>query len=297
VRGWLLRVGLELADRLVRILPRRSVYWLAGLVGRLWHRFSPGRRALVAANLARVCAALGRPTNGPVFASLVRRAFVEHASYYLELLRAPHYDDAHIDEAVGVDDWARYEPILRAGVVVATPHLGNFEPFGHFLAAHGLRATAPVEEIRPKEIFDFILARRGAGTGVHAIPLSKATRPLVTALHRGEIAAVVADRDLGGDSATVTIFGHPARLPTGPAQLALRTGRPLIVAACYRVGPERFRARGWQLDAPLVGDRDTDAAALTEAMGRRFEEAIGQAPEQWWAAFQPYWPDLMGAPA
>ena len=69
----------------------------------------------------------------------------------------------------------------------------------------------------------------------------------------------------------------------------LLTGRPLMAAACWRVGPERFHARGWLVEAELSGDRKADVAALTEAMGRRFEEAIGTNPEQWFACFQPIW--------
>jgi len=73
------------------------------------------------------------------------------------------------------------------------------------------------------------------------------------------------------------------------------TGRPLMAAACWRVGPERFNARGWLIEAELTGDRRRDAAALTEAMGRRFEEAIGANPEQWFGSFQPIWPGDVAA--
>jgi lauroyl/myristoyl acyltransferase len=62
------------------------------------------------------------------------------------------------------------------------------------------------------------------------------------------------------------------------------------------VAPERFRARGWLVEAPLSGDRKADAAALTQAVARRFEEAIAVAPEQWFGAFQPIWADEGSAP-
>ena len=32
-------------------------------------------------------------------------------------------------------------------------------------------------------------------------------------------------------------------------------------------------------------------AALTVALATAFEAAIAEAPEQWWAAFQPFWTD------
>ena len=80
----LLGLALRLAAWIVSSLPARAAYGLADMAGTIWYR-SPARRALVAANLARVCAATGRATSGPAFERLVRRAFREHARYYLEL--------------------------------------------------------------------------------------------------------------------------------------------------------------------------------------------------------------------
>ena len=294
MRGLLLRAGLLLADGMVRVLPSRPAYALADLCGRAWYRLAPRRRALVSQSLARVCAATGRPTDPRSTRAMVRRAFVNHARYYLELLRAPHYPADRLDRYVTADDWEHLEPILRQGVVIASLHQGNFEPFGHLLAAHGLHAVAPVEEIRPRELFEFLLARRGGGitTGeIEIIPLSRSRRRLVDALRNGDIAALIADRDLDGDGIPVTMFGHATTLPTGPAVLALLTDRPLLVAACLRAGPDRFRGRAAPIEVERSGDRRADTEALTLAMGRWFEEAIGAAPEQWWGAFQPYWTD------
>ena len=289
--GLLLGVGLRAADLVARLLPRGVAYALADLIGSAWHRFAPRRRALVAANLARVSAATGRPTSGPAFRRLVRQAFIEHARYYLELLRIPHGSIDEVGAMVSVDDWERWEPVLRGGAVIATLHFGNPEPYGSFVAAHGLHAVVPVEEIRPKALFDFLLARRASGRGVTVVPLSKAQRPLMEELRKGGIAGVVADRNLSGTGHPTRLFGAPTSLPTGPASLALISGRPLLVAASWRIGPERFNARAWQIEAEPSGDRRADVAALTEAMARRMEEAISVSPEQWFAAFQPIWSD------
>jgi KDO2-lipid IV(A) lauroyltransferase len=243
----------------------------------------------VTANLARVGAATGRPASGPALRRLVRGAFEAHARYYLELLRIPHASDAAIGEMVSVDEWEHWRPILVSGAVVATLHLGNPEPYGSFVAAHGLHAVAPVEEIEPRALFDFLFARRATGRGVRVVPLSQARRSLMQELRAGGIAVLVADRNLAGKGHRTTFFGAEATLPTGPATLALISGRPLIVAACRRLGPERFTVRAWQIEAPLTGDRNRDVATLTEAMARRMEEAIALAPEQWFAAFQPIW--------
>lgn len=288
--GLPLRAGLRLADLLLGRLPAPLAYGIADLGGEAWYWLAPARRELVGENLRRVLTATGGRTDPGNLRRLVRRAFVEHARYYLELLRAPHYPPSRIDEHVSVDDWERLEPVLRGGAVIAVPHLGNFEPYGTFVMARGLKAMAPVEEIEPKELYEFLLSRRGGGRA-NLVPLSKARRPMIEALRRGEIVGLIADRDLAGDGIPVTFFGHPTTMPSGPAAMAILTGRPLFVASCLRVGPDRFRASGEVFVIERSGDRRADVADLTGKMAARFEEAIGAAPEQWWGSFQPIWLD------
>jgi len=288
--GALLSIGLRLADLLLGRAPAPIAYWVADLAGRTWYRLAPERRELVTENLRRVSAATGRPTDGPALRRLVERAFVEHARYYLEVLRAPHYPPERIDQIVSVDDWEHRGAVLRAGTVVALPHLGNFEPYGILMAKHGIRALAPVEEIRPRALYEFLRARRGTGQ-IETVPLRRARRPMIEALRRHEVVALVADRDLTEDGVPVSFFGHETTMPSGPAALALLTGSGLIAGASWRTGQDRFRARGWDIDFQPTGDRRADVAVLTQTLARCFEEAIDVAPEQWWGAFQPIWID------
>lgn len=292
MRGALLRLGLRAADLVAISLPRPLAYALADLVGRAWYRFARERRTLVAGQLARVLAATGQPTDGRAVRRLTRDAFGAHARYYLEVLRIPHYPVERIGRMVVADDWEHWGPILREGAVVVTIHFGNFEPYGTFLAANGIHAVVPMEVLEPRELHEFMTARRGTGRGITLIPLEKARRPMIAALRAGTMVALAGDRDLGGNGLPATLFGHPTTLPSGPAALSLLTGRPLVAAACWRVGPEQFRGHAWPVEAPITGDRQRDVAALTDAMARRFEEAIAPMPEQWWATFQPLWLDF-----
>jgi phosphatidylinositol dimannoside acyltransferase len=290
MRGTALRMGLQVADAMARSLPRGTAYALADLGGRTWYRLAGGRRALVAENMARLATATGRPTSDRAIRRMVQRAFINHARYWLEMLRSPYYRAEQIPEIIHVDDWERWEPVLRGGAVIALPHLGNFEPYGHFIVEHGLRAVAPVEETDPPELYDFLRARRASGK-VEVVPLSRSSRPMLSALRRGDLVALIADRDLTADGVPVTMFGRPTTLPAGPATLALRTERPLMMARVLRTAPERFSVRAELVEAPRTGQADQDVAALTTALAASFEAAIGEAPEQWWASFQPFWTD------
>jgi KDO2-lipid IV(A) lauroyltransferase len=289
----LLRVALEIADRIVNALPARVVYAGADLAGDAWRRFAPDRRRFVAANLARVCAATGRPTRGPAFTALVRDAFRNHARYYAELLRTPHYDTAELDRIVAVPAWDTYEAVLRAGpTIIVSLHLGNFEPFAAYLAARGLPPMAPVEEIEPPALFEFITSRRGGGAA-EFVPLRNARSALSRRLREGGLVGVLGDRLIGGGTGVpITLFGHVATIPNGPATLALTSGASVLVGSCLRTGPDRFEASGDVVEVPDSGDRRADIELLTRRLAERFEQDIGRAPEQWWGAFQPFWTDL-----
>jgi Kdo2-lipid IVA lauroyltransferase/acyltransferase len=288
----MLRLGLEIIDRIVRVLPRAVAYFLADRAGDAWRRGAPGRRRLVAANLRRVCVATGRPTDGAAFETLLRDAFRNHARYYLELLRGPHYSLERIERHVSVPQWSTFEAALdgRPAIFVGS-HLGNFEPFATFLGMHGLRPLAPIEEIRPPALYRFLADRRG-GRRVDLVPVRRARRALAKRLSEGGLVGIVGDRDLDRDGLPVMLFGHATTVPTGAASLAVLYRATVIVGRCLRTGPDRFQVDGELLEIPDSGNRRADVETLTRSIAARFERDIGAAPEQWWGAFQPYWPDL-----
>lgn len=288
----MLRLALEIADRILRFLPSFAAYALADLVGNAWRRSSPARRRMVGANLRRVCEATGRPTGGPEFDALVRSAFRNHARYYLELLRAPRYPVDRIAKIVDVPQWEAYRRAFDRGpIVFVGSHLGNFEPFGTFLSANGIRPLAPIEEIKPAALYRFLAERRGGG-GVDLVPVHRARGALTSRLRAGGLIGIIGDRDLTGDGRVATLFGHRTTVPTGPATLAVLYGATVIAGRCIRIGPDRFQADGDIIEPTGGADRRAEIATLTDRLVERFEHDIGEYPDQWWGAFQQFWPDL-----
>lgn len=296
--GLILRAGLELADTVVGALPTGAAYALADLLGAAWYRLAPARRRLVAANLARVYAATGRPVRGAELRQVVRAAFVAHARYYAEIARVPRLDPRHLDEVLVVNDTAGVLDLLgQGGVIGVSAHFGNPEPAAMWLATTGRRWVAPVERLEPPELFDYLRSRRGARSmGGEMVTPPAAGRRALHGLRHGELVGIAADRDLGGSAAEVELFGHPARVPDGPATLAVLTGAPIVVGTFMRTGPERFVAQIDRVAWTPSGDRRADIAALTQRITDVLAEHIARAPEQWWGAFQPIWPDLTPGP-
>lgn len=291
--GLALWAGLTVADAVASALPARVAYGLADVLGEAWYRFAPTRRRLVSANLARVCAASGRALDEAALQRLVRAAFVAHARYYLEVIRVSRYRPETIDEIIAADDKSGVEAALRAGGVVAvSAHFGNFDPAAVWMESRGLRWVAPVERIEPPELFEYLRSRRGGGNAGGELVSVRDRRRLLEGLRRGELVGVIGDRDLDGTGQEVTFFGHPARLPVGPATLVVLTGARLLAGTLRRTGRDRFAARVDWLEWRPSGNRRADVTAITQRIADTLAAHISAAPEQWWGAFQPVWPDL-----
>ena len=73
--------------------------------------------------------------------------------------------------------------------------------------------------------------------GVRLVGIREARRELGEALERGEIAGLIADRDITGGGVELPFFGGPAPIPAGPGLLAVQSGVPAFVAGVWRTGP------------------------------------------------------------
>jgi hypothetical protein len=101
-------------------------------------------------------------------------------------------------------------------------------------------------------------------------------------LRQGGVVAILCDRDIQKTGQMLPLCGCPARLPTGAAALAVRTGAQIVPAFTLRRGPGRNEV--W-IEPPLAlertGDEEHDVRAATEKILARLEEYLRQDPGQW----------------
>jgi phosphatidylinositol dimannoside acyltransferase len=307
LRAFLLAAASWLACR----LPETASYGLADLAGSLWYRAAPARAERARRNLQRVSAYLAERGRGSeqvraaaadpaALEQLVRAAFREGARYYLEVARLPSVTPEKLAERLLVETpdvveaaFARPGPMVFVGM-----HFGAIELPGLYLSERsGLAATVPMETLGDPELQRWFVRTRGR-VGLRIVGLREARRELTAALRRGEPVGLVGDRDLTGGGIEVPFFGAPAPLPIGPALLAMETGAPLYVVAVRRAGVARYRGGLRAVTIPAVGSRRERLTAALGAMALAFEEAIADAPEQWWSVFFEIWPaSRAGQPA
>jgi phosphatidylinositol dimannoside acyltransferase len=277
-RRWLV------AWQLVRKLPGPLAYALGRVGGLVYLRLDRDRREALTANLAQV---LGPATGGRALRRAVRRGFASYGRYWVEAFRLEDLTAAQLRERLRIEGREHIDAALAAGrgAIFASPHIGNWDAGGAWLAAVGYPATAVVERLRPAELYERF-ARYRRALGLELLPLddgSETLRGVVRALRGNRLACLVCDRDLTGGGLEVELFGGRAAMPGGPASIALKTGAPLLPCSVYHDRrPGHWRA---VVHPPLVpersGDTRRDTAALTQRLAAEFEGLIAAAPEQW----------------
>ena len=307
LRGRLVARGLFGLSGLLTWLPERPLTRVAWALGGLLYTTQPARRRLVRANLERVCAYLvdanmasprtaAAARDGRALDGLTRDAFGHYVLSYLEGATVRRYAAAAQLERVLPDDAAVAEKAFAPGrtgpTIVVGLHFGAVEIPALWATARGVPITAPMETVADPAIQSYFERSRG-GTGLRIVPLEGAAARVRAALANNETVALVADRTLSGSGARVTLFGAPARLPAGPAVLALETGAPTWVVATRRAGA-RYRTRIVRLEVAATGTSRERLRGFVQQQVAAFERVIADAPEQWWTLFFPIWDDIPG---
>ena len=276
-------------EKLAMALPEslgRPIFEGAGAAA--YHVAGKARR-VVASNLSRV---LGREPGSPIVQAATREAFKSYGRYWYDTFHARVIPD---EEFLQRQIFVGREHLERAfeegnGLVLALPHLGNWDTAGHWVPLQGWRMTAVAELLKPERLYRLFLEhRRALGMGVLGLSDDrKVAEECIRLLSENELIALVADRDLKGNGVVVEMFGEERRIPAGPALLALATGCPLMAAACYDT------PTGWitYISDPIEIERTdslrNDVTSMTRLLAAEFERAISAAPTQW-HMFQPAW--------
>ncbi len=272
--------GFSLVCRMPEAWAKRGSLFLADIA---WRR-QGGRVQVLEGNLARV---LGPGADGKSIRAASREVMRRYARYWLEIFRLPVLPVDRLVE--GMEDAAGVELVLGTvasgrGVVIALPHMGNWDQAGAWIIARGAGSfTTVMERLNPESVYQRFVAFR-EGLGMEVLPASGGTRPfgvLAQRLRAGKIVILPADRDVTGNGIEVEFFGETAKMMAGPAALAVLTGAALLPASLW------FTDDGWgvhiggEIPLPSEGTRSQKIAAMTQEVARFFESEIRQHPCDW----------------
>lgn len=275
LRTWALIIG---------CFPIETNLRTARLLGRVWWWIMKRHRDRAMDNLRP---ALGGRYSEAELRAIARRSFQHFAQVYLvEVLMTPRL--------INRWSWPRYVelhglgPALREllrgrGVLMLTPHFGNYELLGHTIAELGLPMTAIMRPLDNALITDYLVRTRRAG-GVELLFKKGAMQQAGKVVGRGEPLSFIADQDAGRKGVFAEFFGRAASWYKSIGLLAMHHRVPVVVGCAARIGsgfhyrisvqriiqPEEWAER----DAPLQWITDTFAAAMETAIRRHPEQYL-----------------------
>ena len=264
--------------RLVRWLPERTAYKLA-------YRVSDFLVKRNGKSVQRLRSNLSRTQPGMTSLNLdllVIEAMRSYMRYWCDTFRLPDWNKERIIKTTSVTNEHLLTDAIAAGtgVIVAVPHAGNWDHAGAYFCAKGIRLVTVAERLKPEKLFLKFLAYRQA-MGMEVLPLDgRVLSTLEERLNEGALVALVSDRDLSRSGIEVDFFGGTARMPAGPALLALRTKAPLITAfVSYTESGVHIEFRNVIL--PSSGDESSKVKEIVQMTAQYFEDGISQSPEDW----------------
>ncbi|MFE5535421.1 phosphatidylinositol mannoside acyltransferase [Streptomyces sp. NPDC056492] len=233
-------------------------------------------------NLARVV-----PDAGPErLRELSKAGMRSYMRYWMESFRLPTMETSRFGQDVQMKDEHLLREALASGrgVVVALPHLANWDLAGAWAVGHlGVPFTTVAERLKPETLFDrFVAYRESLGMEVLPHTGGAAFGTLARRLRSGGLVCLVADRDLSASGVEVDFFGSTARMPAGPALLAQQTGAVLLPATLYYGDtPKMYGRIHPEVTVPQAGTRTEKTTAMTQAVADAFASGISEHPEDW----------------
>ena len=267
-----------IAWKLLRALPEKSAYalfrrgsaWLVKRNGKSVQRLRK--------NLTRVSPGLPEPQ----MQLLLEEGMASYMRYWCDTFRFPNWDKDRINSTVTV---TREDLLIDGiksgrGVIVALPHAGNWDHAGAYFCLKGIHLVTVAERLKPERLFNEFLRYRQA-MGMEVLPLdSRSIVTLAQRLREGHLIALVADRDLSKSGIDVQFFGKPARMPAGPAVLALKTGA-IFLTAFVNYTNQGIHITFDEISIPEDGTQEEKVSILVQKSANNFEEGIRKFPQDW----------------
>ena len=281
-------LGYRVFSGLFGLLPEPVMRRIGFGLGWVVSFLAPSRFAMVVRHQRRV------QGSGIDARRAARRAFGFYGRYWAETFWVRPRRRREILARTHIDGIEHLHEALQSGrgVILALPHVGNWEAAGLRGTAEGARVLAVAEELGNERIVQWFIKQRNMMEIdiVIARKDSRVTRRLLSRLKEGGVIALLCDRDIKGGGVEVEFFGEVTTLPPGPAALAERTGAVLLPVGTYFGPGSRY---DFEVRPPLEigggGDADQRIKATTQALANVLEEIIRKAPEQWHLV-GPNWP-------
>ena len=271
----------------VRFVPRSVCIRCSRIVANIYWALAPKRREVLIQNLL--------PALNNDRGAATKKAKELIHGFAIKIVDLWRYEaglpiENTFGNATGWDHFDKAQAQKR-GVLLLTPHLGNWEFGGPWLTQKGITLQV-ITMAEPGK--NFTQLRQASRTRWNIETLVIGTDPfafidIIRRLEAGGTIALLIDRPLAATSVTVNLFGKPFASSNAAAELARASGCVLL--------PVYLPRRNDTYEAHVLPEISYDRAALRDSGTRQqltqqimttFEPVIQQHIEQWYQFF-PLW--------
>ena len=169
------------------------------------------------------------------------------------------------------------------GVVLAVPHMGNWELAGVAMQLFGARLMIIVRRQKNMLTYEWLNRVRESAGLESFLREARSFAGIVKGLQNGKVLAILPDLWAKAAAVSVPFLGHTAQIPAGMASFARDAGVPIVPAYVVREGWTRHRWKGFPPIHPDPAlDRDADIERMTRAVIALFDQAIREHPDQYY---------------
>ena len=267
------------AWKTIGILPEKTAYQLANFVSdQILRKNGKGIQRL-RINYKRVVPSI----SNSALEALTKEGMRSYLRYWFDTFRLNKWSKSRIIETTFVvrENLLRDPIETKKGCIIALPHAGNWDHAAAYFCSTGIPITAVVERLKPEAIFKKFLAYRQS-IGIEAISHREKTIPiLMERLNQGKLVALVADRDMSRNGIEVNFLGGIAKMPAGPAILAIKSGSPLVTAYIRYLDEGIEITFDETIQLPISGSEEEQIRIVTQSMADNFAKRIKDSPVDW----------------
>ncbi|MFH0879276.1 MAG: lysophospholipid acyltransferase family protein [Lentisphaerota bacterium] len=276
----------RIAAAVSQAVPEKLAYWIGLRVADQYYRHNHAGREAVFSNLRQIFKGLAVEPAEAVLEGFARKTFQHFGKYLVDFFRYAMLTPQQLNRLVSRQhvDYLAQSLAPGRGVLMVTAHLGNWELGGAVVRAMGHKfnvVALPQQMEKLNRFFQEFRERRG----FNVLLLGNSAFGIVRCLKRGEIVALLADRDFTARDDRTVFFGKETRMPRGPAYLSKMTGAPVLPGFLIRQVDDTYLLR---FHPPIFPDQEASEEAIHQKMVRILEQEIGDQPFQWFL-FDDFW--------
>jgi len=262
------------------IFSRAACYKFAKFLALLNFYFSKKDRDTVIYNLSAVV------EDKEKVQTYAKEVFINFAYYLTDFFSSYKINSDFIKKYVKIENLEHLESSFKRGkgVIAVTAHLGNYELAGAVVASLGYPISVVALPHKDKRTNDFFDKRRKF-SGMKVIPTGIAVKGCLSALGRGEMIALLGDRDFSKKGKIYKIFSRHACIPRGVYFFSRRTDAAVI--PCFLIRENVFFYR-FIFEEPIYCSKDTKEQDLVTQYLAVLEKYVKKYPGQWYI-FEKYW--------